>query len=120
MKGQQGSSLLEVIIALAIFGAIGVVFLNAISSGLLGANRVEELSTAESIARSQVEYIKSLPFSDDDYYPIISSSPVGYSPIVEVIDLSPPEYPDTLQKILVLVQRDGRNILSLESLKVKR
>jgi len=117
---QRGSGFIDVLVAMAIMGAIGVVFLSAISSGLLGAAKVEERSTAESLVRTQIEYIKSLPYDDSNYYPVTSSSPVGYTPLIEVTDISPPEYPDTLQKVVVKVYRDGRPILSVENYKVKR
>ena len=120
MAKQRGSGLLEVLISIAILGVIGVVFLNAISSGLLGATKVDERSTAESLARTQMEYIKSLPYDDSNYYPAIVSSTVGYTPLIEVTNLSPPEYPDTLQKVVVKIYRDGRPIMSVENYKVKR
>ncbi|MCK4821285.1 type II secretion system protein, partial [bacterium] len=37
MRRERGSSLIEAVVALAIFGTISVVFLSAISSGLLSA-----------------------------------------------------------------------------------
>lgn len=111
---------MEILIAMAILGAIGVVFLNAIISGSLGAAKIDERSTAESLARTQMAYIKSLPYDDSNYYPVTFSPPVGYTPLIEVTNQSPPEYPDTIQKVVVKIYRDERPILSVESFKVKR
>lgn len=117
---QRGSGFIEVLVALAIMGAIGVVFLNAIASGSLGAAKIDERSTAESLVRTQMEYIRSLPYDDSNYYPVTSFSPSGYTPVIEVTDISPPDYPDTIQKVVIKVFRDGRPILAVENFKVKR
>jgi type II secretory pathway pseudopilin PulG len=119
LKEQRGSGFIEILVALSIFGAIGVVFLNSISTSMMGSATIEEYSAAESIARTQIEYVKSLPYSHDSSYPIIATYS-GYDPALEVIDLSPAEYPDTLQKITITVSRNGHSILSLETFKVNR
>jgi len=117
---QRGSSLIEVLAALAIFGAIAVVFLSAISTGLISAVSIEERAVAENLARNQIEDIRSQPYSYDNLYPVASSFPPGYTVLINVVDVSPVEYTNSLQKVVISVYRGERAMLKLETYKANR
>ena len=114
---QRGSSLLEVLVALAILGTIAVVFLSAISSAQVGAAKIEERAVAEHLARNQIEDIRSSPYCCDNPYLVTVSPPSEYTVIINTIDVSPSEYLDSLQKVVVLICRGERVILELETYK---
>jgi len=54
----RGFTLIEVVIAIALIGLIGAAILNALSTASLALIIADQRATAESIARTQVEYVK--------------------------------------------------------------
>lgn len=120
MRNQRGNTLLEALIAVAILGTTAVIFLGGIFTGLIGGVEIEEHLIAENLARTQLEDIKSQPYNVDNQYPVTVSPPPGYTVLISVTDLSPSEYPNSLQKTAVMVSREGRNIITVETLKVNR
>ena len=57
--GQKGLTLIEVLIALAILAIAAVAFLTALTTGSGALIIADERTTAESLARTQLEYVKS-------------------------------------------------------------
>ena len=82
-KALQGSSkgvtLIEVLIALAILGIIAVAFLSGLSTSLKAVFISDERSVAQSLATSQMEYVKSQDYCDDDWSYTVTSSAYNYS-----------------------------------------
>ena len=66
MRNQKGVSLIEALIALAILGVIAIAFLGGLMTSLKAVSIADERSTAQSLAQSQMEYVKSLNYTDAD------------------------------------------------------
>jgi prepilin-type N-terminal cleavage/methylation domain-containing protein len=88
MRNEKGLSLIEVIIALALLGIVGLAFLGALSSASKAVIITDERATAESLARTEMEYVKSQNYSDVDYIPWSYDVPYGTPPA------EPPEWWD--------------------------
>ena len=128
-QGQRGISLIETLVALAILGAIGVIFLNGLTTTSKGVMISQEKVSAESLAKSQVEYIKA-----QDYIPIddygsenctyekiaIPDDLVGRGYDIEINLLPAPIFSGgergfELQSITVVIKRNGEAMLRMSS-----
>lgn len=114
---QRGESLIETMAAVGLFGLISTTFLLAISTSLMTSGQVQADYTSQNLARTQTEDIQNLAFADSYTYPVTVSAPQSYTVSIDVVDESPLEHPDTLQRIVVTVSRNGRRELTLESYK---
>ena len=122
-EAQSGTAFIETLVALALLGLVALAFL----SGLTTTSRAEiisdEQSTAESLARSQMDFVKEADYAPEatSYSPAAIPSDTdytGYSATVAALPLHSPD--DGIQKITVTIQRSGNTILVLEGYKVDR
>ena len=56
--GQRGVAFLEILVGLALLGIIGVAFINGMTSTFKAVGISQERVAAESLAKSQIEYLK--------------------------------------------------------------
>jgi prepilin-type N-terminal cleavage/methylation domain-containing protein len=120
---EAGVSLIETVVALAILGVIAVAFLSGLATTSRAVFIADERTTAESLARSQMEWAK-----DTDYiYGATEYSPapipggrdyINYSATIAAEPLYSPD--DGIQKITVTVKRSDRGVIKLEGYKLDR
>ncbi len=66
-RDSRGALLIEVLIALAVLGVISVVFIGAMYTALHAARITDERSVGLTLAKSQLEFVKARPYSDNDW-----------------------------------------------------
>jgi len=141
-KAFQGSSrgftLIEVVIAIALIGVIAVAVLSALSTASISLIIADKRATAESLARSQMEYVKNqdyIDYSDPDRdpadYAVIPEYPEDYTVEVVAEPFDPDTYQpytyieedgafykdDGIQKITVTVSYDGKAVITMDNYK---
>lgn len=82
LRKQRGFGLVEVIIALGLLGIIGIAFLSALATSSNAIIISDKRATAESLARSEMEYVKSQEYSSAlwSYKLPSGTSPTGQFP----------------------------------------
>jgi len=117
IRGQKGQTLIEVLIAIALLGMIAVPFLTALSTSSRALIIADERTTAESLVRSEIEYVKSQEYNATGNYTDIADAdiPVGFD--VSLSNVTNLE--DGLQKITVTVWRDGEVVLVTSTYKAR-
>ena len=150
MKNERGFSIIEVLVALALLGIIAVAFLGGLATASKAMIIADERATTESLARSQMEYVKSQDYKP--YHPAAlpsytkngeeSYTHPGYFIWINAFPIDPDTgelliNPDTgdflinpatgdpyddegIQKITVAVSHHGEPVITLEDYKVDR
>jgi type II secretory pathway pseudopilin PulG len=117
-RDQSGMSLLEALISIAMLGGVIMVMVFAMSGGILSVGENAEEVSAQELARSQMEYIKSCAYDPDaTTYPTVTV-PADYS-----ISVGVESVPDTntdIQKITANISRGGEVIMTVTDYKVNR
>lgn len=129
LGNQKGLTLVEVLIALTIFAAISASLFIALNVSHKTTHSVNEQTTAESLTRAELEYIKSCDYDAENNPPVYEVDPdlvipTKYSIEVTVERLDPEgdgtDNDDGIQKVTVQVKYDGELVLTTASYKVNR
>ncbi len=120
--GEAGIGLVEALVALVIIGFVAVALLSGLATGAKAGMVADEQATAESLARSQIEYIKGLEYQTvPATYSVDPSLTLtgGWSipdPVAEAV----PTLDSNIQKVTVIIQRYGRTVLTVATYKANR
>jgi len=122
-KRESGVSLIETVVALFVLGTIAIIFLSGLVISSRAVFTADEQATAESLARSQMEWAKNTAYSYDctGYSPAAIPSGkdyIGYSVTIAAEPLHTPD--EGIQKIAVTVQHSNESVIVLEGYKVNR
>jgi prepilin-type N-terminal cleavage/methylation domain-containing protein len=119
---QRGLALIEVVMAIGILGIISVAILNALSGSTKAVITADQRTTAESLARAEMEYVKNLPYTSGNYATeAIPAQYVGYtvSNVAVTVTDSSGVPRAGLQKIAITVYFNDKSILTLEDYKAR-
>jgi len=110
----RGFTLIDILIAMALFGIIAIAFLSALSTASTILIITDDRATAESLARSQMEDLKNQPglLSSGDL-PIPEYEQAGYSAnfTADLLRIG-------LQKITIKIYRHDEELVTLVGYKV--
>lgn len=117
-EDEKGLTLVESLITVAIVGVALVAFAVALSTGSLAVWESDQEVTVQSLARTQMEYIKGYPYdSGATTYPTVDATD-NYS--VSVAVTSVPDTDSNIQKVTANISREGQVLLTVEDYKVNR
>jgi Tfp pilus assembly protein PilV len=117
-KKENGFALVEALIAVAVLGGGILTMVLAMSGGAMAVRENDRQATAQSLARSQLEYVKNCSYNATaTTYPVIST-PAGYGISVGVSAV--PGGDSDIQKITANITEGGTLIMTAEDYKVNR
>jgi type II secretory pathway pseudopilin PulG len=131
-KEETGIGLVESLAAVAILGFAGTAFVLSLSTGAIAVREGDQETTAQSLARAQLEYVKNYPYQpaptsypyvytyNETYNPNPVTLPEGYGISVTVSTIPQAGGDTDIQKITVTISREGEEILTIADYKVKR
>lgn len=121
-----GLTLMETVIALAIFSSAGTAVLMGVRAAHTSSDRVKASAVAENLARNQMEYVSSLSYvappgtyasiADDSSLNIAIPSGFAVTAAAQIY-VADDGFSGSIEKVVVTVTRDGQSILILESLR---
>ena len=105
MNDEKGFSLIEVTIAIALMGIVGIGLLGGLTNASRGTFIADEQAAAESLARSQIEHINTLNYATTYTPAPIPPEYTNYSATINTTALD-----SGLQRIRVTIYHNGEPI----------
>ena len=90
-RNEIGVTLIEVLVALSIFTVVSVTFVSTLSTNYKVLLVADQRTTAESLARTQMEAIDNAPYDTTPpyIYTTITGIPAGYAVSIAVVLVNP-------------------------------
>jgi prepilin-type N-terminal cleavage/methylation domain-containing protein len=119
LRDQKGFSLLEILMALGILGAIGGGFSAALYTGIRATDQAAEFTEVDRLVRNQIEEIKNASYDEilPLEYPIVAT-PGDYSISLGIVKTGDGDG-GTYQTITITVARSGDTVWKIDTIKVK-
>ena len=123
MNTEKGFALIETLVAIAILGAVGVVFLSGLATASKSTMVADEKTTAQSLLVSQLEWARNCTYEyEASEYPA-AAIPEGadYTGYSAAISAQPVDNPDGgIQKITITISRHDEQVMAMDSYKADR
>lgn len=115
LRNQQGSLLVEALVALSVFGVLGSAVLGGVQVSLMSKRTYEVRATAENVARNQMEYVFEQTYAPPSSAYLTVTPPAPYTVTVEalVYDATSAD----IETVRVTVFREGAQVRVLETLR---
>ncbi|MDD5189493.1 MAG: type II secretion system protein [Dehalococcoidales bacterium] len=118
---QKGFGLIETALALGMLGVIAVAFFSGLATGTRASMVTRDNTMAESLARSQLEYVKKCAYvTGTTVYPVDAGIPTGTGWVILPATSASLSTPDNgIQKITVTIQKNGETVFELSGYKIQ-
>jgi len=128
---EKGVTLIEALIALALLSIIAIPFLSGLATASRASSIADERDTAQSLAQSQLEYVKSQSYiyhtdpAHGDYGLVVAPDSYSIELTAVPVDLDtgqplPSGQDNGVQKLTVAIRHRGEGVVTLEGYKVSR
>ncbi|HSW57942.1 MAG TPA: type II secretion system protein [Dehalococcoidales bacterium] len=121
MRKQQGFSLVEILVAMAISAIVSVGFLSGLTMSSKAAISTDQMDTGRAIAQAQMEWVRNQNYLSSGQYSlndVIMAQYPGYSATISAQPAA--ERDGNIQKIVITVNFGNKSVARLENCKVKK